>query len=252
MIRVAVCHEKESTRTLLRVCCTDYFYIKGFVFEIREYTSGESMLMEDFPDVLFLGIKIGYLDGVLVKEILQKLKAKTRIIFVAEMEPRIFEGFGKNVYGFLPEPVKYSSLQSKLTELVWDYWEQENSIFCKWGKEFVRVPLVEILYIEAYGRYTKIFVNGKAEYLLCEKCMSDWVVEQENSIFLWCHRRFLVNLLHIYQLEKETIALEQGIRVPFSRRRRKECRSTYQHFIERFGNYEKRSGTVYGYFKAEL
>ena len=210
------------------------------------------MLMEDFPDVLFLGIKIGCLDGVLVKEILQKLKAKTRIVFVAEREPRIFEGFGKNVYGFLPEPVKEAMLQNKLAELIWDYWEQEYSIFCKSGKKFIRVALTEILYIEAYGKYTKIFVNGRTGYLLCEKCMSDWVVEQEDSIFLWCHRRFLVNVLHIYQIEKESIALEQGVRIPFSRRRRKECRSTYQHFIGRIQNYETRCGTVYGYFKAEL
>lgn len=252
MIRVAICHEKELTRSLLRAYCTDYFCVRGIEFEVKEYTSGESMLVKDFPDVLFLGIRTGQIDGILVKEILQKLKAQTRIVFAADGELRIFEAFGKNVYGFVQEPIKYPVFRKKMMEVVWDYFEESNYIFCKSGKQIEKISLLEVLYIEAYGKYTKIYAKGKKDYFLCEKCMSDWVVEQERSIFLWCHRRFLVNLLHIHQIQTNWIELEQGIMIPFSRRRRKECHDIYQHFVGRFGNYEKRCGTVYGYFKAEL
>jgi len=252
MIRVAICHEKKFIRTLLHGYCRDYFYVRGIISEIKEYISGEAMLVEKFPDVLFLGIRTGQIDGILIKEILYKLHAHTRIVFVEEEHLRLFETLGKNVYGYIREPIRFSLLREKLTEMVYDYFEEINVFYCKQGTSIEKISLMEILYVESYGRYTKIYVRGRTEYLLCERCMGDWVVEQEEGLFLWCHRRFLVNLLHIYQFQGAWIELEQGITIPFSRRRRKECYDTYQHFIGRIHNYEKRNGTIYGYFKEKL
>lgn len=49
--------------------------------------------------------------------------------------------------------------------------------------------------------------------------------------FLKIHRSYLVNLQHISLIEKESVLLDQGSRVPMSRRRREEIKQQFQRWL---------------------
>lgn len=252
MLKVTICHEKGFVRTTLWKYCADYFHGRGINFQIQEYTSGESMLKGDFPDILFLGMQAGNLDGVLIKEVLQKMKASTRILFVSETKERICSAFGKNVYGFLLEPLSDAVLLKKLNEMIMDYLEDTRTIYCRCGKRMERIFLLDVLYVKAYGRYTKIYLRGKNDYVLCDKCLGDWILEEENQEFIWCHRSYLVNLLHIYQFGKQYVELENGTHIPLGQEHREECIRNYQKFVGRMAMYDYGNGTIYYDFASEL
>ena len=80
MIRIAICDAEEKSRTQILDFCKIFFDKKLIEYKISEYSSGKSLLMEEFPDILFLNPELKYIDGILIKEILYKMHADTKIV----------------------------------------------------------------------------------------------------------------------------------------------------------------------------
>lgn len=230
MITIAICDSKEQDRKHVAGFCEDYLKNKIASYEIKEYASGESLLAEVFPDVLFLNTNIKRIDGILVKDILYKLQAETKIIFISREQKRMADAFGRNVYGFLKKPIQQGALSERLQNMINDIIDEENSMFCKRQKEVRKVLFRDIVCIKAYGRYTKLFVRGEEEYQLSDKSFCDWYLEMEEREFICCHRSYLVNLYYIEDIDVE-ISLINGMRIPIARDRRNEFFESYRRYI---------------------
>lgn len=231
MITIAICDSKEQDRKHVAGFCEDYLKNKIASYEIKEYASGESLLAEVFPDVLFLNTNIKKIDGILVKDILYKLQAETKIIFISREQNRMADAFGRNVYGFLKKPIQQRALAERLQNMINDIIDEKNSMFCKREKEVRKILFRDIVCIKAYGRYTKLFVRGDEEYHLSDKSFCDWYLEMEEREFICCHRSYLVNLYYIEDIDVE-ISLINGMRIPIARERRDEFFESYRRYIK--------------------
>lgn len=237
MIRIAICDSMEQDRKYVTDFCKDYFKDKIIEYEIREYASGESLMVEIFPDVLFLDTRIQHIDGILIKEVLSKLRAETKIIFISREHERMINAFGKNVYGFMEKPIQRNMFGEKLETIVNDILDEKSSVFCKQANEIKRILFRDIVCIKAYGRYTKIYVRGEDAYHVSDKCFGDWYLEMENRGFLCCHRSYLVNLCYIKRIQEE-IELVNGMKVPIARDRRREVLELHKRHVRRSENGE--------------
>lgn len=230
MITIAICDTVEQDRKCVAGFCNDYLKDKIVDYEIREYTSGESLLVEDFPDVLFLNTRIKKIDGVLVKEVLYKMHAETKIIFISQELDRMMYTFGRNVYGFIEKPINQGLFVEKMEDMINDIIDEENSIFCKRENVVKKILLRDIVCIKAYGRYTKLYVRDEKGYHLSDKSFGDWYLEMENREFLCCHRSYLVNLFYIERIKTE-IELINGMKIPIARDRREDFFTSYMRYI---------------------
>lgn len=230
MITIAICDTEELDRKRVAGFCEAYLKYKIVEYEIKEYASGESLLVEVFPDVLFLDTKINKIDGLLIKEILYKMRAKTKIVFISQETEKMKYAFGKNVYGFIDEPMEWAIFEDKMEVMINDIIEETYTVFCKKGKEIRKILLQDVVCVKAYGKYTKLFVRGEEGYHLSDKSFTDWDLEMENLEFLRCHRSYLVNMLYINQIRAE-IELMNGMRVPIARDRRDEFFKSYRKYI---------------------
>ena len=235
MLNIAICDCVKKDREQIAEFCRYYLEDKLIKYEIKEYASGESFLVEDFPDVLFLNTKIKSIDGILIKEVLHKMHANTKIAFVSKERNRVLDAFGKNVYGFIEKPILYKSFAEKMEVVLHDVMEEKNSIFCKRDKKIEKIFLREIVCVKAYGRYTKIYLYSDHGYLISDKCFGDWYLEMENSEFLCSHRSYLVNACYIKRVEGD-IELENGMKIPLSSERRREFFESYKAYIRSNGN----------------
>jgi len=237
MITIAICDGEEGSRKQILGFCERFFEKKQIEFEITGYSSGKSLLVEDFPDVLFLNPELKYVDGILVKEILYKMHADTKIVFIANSLDRMKYAFGKNVYAFLKMPFFYEEFHACMQYVVNDILEEQEMVYCKYRKNFEKIFRHEISYIKAYGRYTKIFIRGKKEYRLSDSSFGEWYLEMENSSFSCCHRGYLVNLLHIKNVGKEIELLDE-VKIPIGEKKRDDFYKEYDVYIRRFKNNE--------------
>lgn len=230
MLNIAICDCVKKDREQIADFCRDYLEDKFIKYEIKEYASGESFLVEDFPDVLFMNTKIKSVDGIIVKEVLYKMHANTKIVFVSKERNRVFDAFGKNVYGFIEKPISYKCFVEKMEGLIHDITEEKNCIFCRQNKEIKKIFLHEIVCMKAYGRYTKIYLYSSQGYFLSDKCFGEWYLEMENREFLCSHRSYLVNVFYIKQIKAE-IELINGMKVPLASERRQEFFDAYEAYI---------------------
>ena len=232
MIKIAICDASECNRKLISDFCNTYLAKMLIKYQVQEYASGEALLAESFPDVLFLDTEIKNIDGILIKEILYKMKADTRIIFVSNEKEKMSKAFGKNVYAFLPKPLRYVEFQKNMLSIISDISEQKNTIFCKNQTNIEKIYLRDVLYIKAYGRYTKIYINGEKSYKLSDKSFGEWYLDTEHTEFVSCHRSYLVNLFYVKSVKKE-VELVNGEFIPIGEKKKEEFYDSYREYIRR-------------------
>lgn len=80
----------------------------------------------------------------------------------------ICDAFGRGVYGFLKKPLAYGKLEKKLDAVLSDFLETEAYVTCTNTGCKKNVLVSRILYIQASGKYTKVFLTGAEEYVFSD------------------------------------------------------------------------------------
>ncbi len=216
MIKVAICDMDICCRKKIRLLCEEFFAEKHLKYTISQYSSGEEMLSDEYPDILLLDVRLKRINGVLVKEILQKMCADTRIIFLAENRNFMSEAFGKNVFAFLMKPVKKEVLYAKLEEIIQDIEGQFQYAFCKDGADVVKVRFRDIVCLEVVGRMTKVYAKSSKEHVhiyTVERPLNKWEEVLPQELFIRTNRNHIINKLYVIDI-KEKIELDYQIIIP--------------------------------------
>jgi DNA-binding LytR/AlgR family response regulator len=224
MIKVAVCDSEILFRKNINSCCHKYLQEKKIEHEILEYESGEELLMASFPDVLLMDVKLKGISGILVKEILWRKCADTRIIFISESKRLMPEAYGKNVFGFLIKPLKYMSFCERMDIILDDIRLKPQGIYCKTDGVIEHILYKDIVYVMAGGRYTKICLAGEKTHKHCEIGIRRWEKVCSESGLLRCHQSYLVNPAFVIRVgssltqDAGELCLIDEIRIPISKK----------------------------------
>lgn len=239
MTRIAICDDERWCREKLRRYCQIYFQEIERDYLLVEYVSGEELRdamtnltteIEPFADLLLLDIKMPGIDGIQLKEFLQAERQNVRILFITNHTEAMPEAFGMWVLGFLEKPVEYGEFQRKMDSVVADIGDDERYVMVKNGSGVYKVYLKQIRYIQGDGKYTRLYLQGKADYLFSECSLGSWKERLEPSGFFLCHKSYLVNFYHVRAVQEE-ILLSEGDHLPMSRRMRKDCMAQYRKYL---------------------
>lgn len=228
MLTVAICDDEYRFRKDIEKCCRQYFTEKDIEYELLEYSAGETFLAAESPDILILDVTMRPLSGFLVKDILAKMHAKTRILFVSENKNVISEAFGKNVFGFLIKPIHFSLFCEKMDMMIEDIRDCEQYVYCKSEGQIEQVYLKSILYIESHGRYTKLYVLGARTCKISDVGFRKWL-ELLPGYYVQCGKSYIVNLHYIAKAEHE-LEMINGNRIPLEPRYKRKVYQRYASF----------------------
>ena len=233
MITIAVCDSNEIDRKNTIDLCKRCMQSLDELYSIKEYASGEEFLQEDETDLLLLDVKMKQVDGILLKDLLRIMRSKTRIIFISRETSYMEAAFGYNVYGFLVKPIEYQKLQKMISLAVEDILEYRKYIYCKvvidYEKTYQKIFLKDILYVEADGHKTRVYVEMGKKCVMSDKRIGEWRRDYVKNGFLCCHRCYMVNPLYIAHVDRE-IELMSGQRLPISDERRKEFLGCFERY----------------------
>ena len=84
-----------------------------------------------------------------------------------------------------------------------------SHFFIKGDKKIHQVPYEEILYIEAYGNYTKIYLLG--EMIVSHEKISSLEKVLPSTDFLRVHKSFIVSIKKIRTIEGNRIAIGEHL-----------------------------------------
>lgn len=226
MYSVGICDDEKVYRDEIREFFQQYCRERKIAnCEVIEYESGEAVLNYPEPDILFLDVRIKNMDGIYVKEMLESIRSRTKIIFISSYPESMPEAFGANVLGFLKKPIDYQQFCAKVDKAISKCEEDARYIVYDEYGICRRLYINDILYIKSVGRYNEIHIIGENKVLLSEKSMKDYR-DGLSKDFAMTHREYLINLKHVIEVEREAV-LKNGERIPVSRR-------TKTDFVARF------------------
>lgn len=122
-----------------------------------------------------------------------------------------------------------NSLLDEFTQSISD--ESDRNITFVSGKKIVTCPVQDILYVEA--ELKKVHVWRKNEDILLSIPISKLESLLKKKGFIKSHRSYIVNSIHISSITKDTIILDNGIKIPVSKYRIKEVREEYLALMKR-------------------
>ncbi|MCI8895367.1 MAG: response regulator transcription factor [Lachnospiraceae bacterium] len=217
--------------------------VMGLEYELVEFVSGEELLAvleaagegrdsQASPwDILLLDIEMQGMSGLLLKEYLQKKRQEIRILFVTSHEEAMPEAFGRQVFGFLQKPLEYERFRQKMDSVLADMKDYEKYVTVENETGVRKIYLKQILYIQGYGKFTQLFLEGEASYMFSEQSLGKWRELLAEEWFCQCHKSYLVNLGQVRGMRENEIVLEGEKRIPLSRRMQKEWKEKYRKYL---------------------
>jgi two-component system, LytTR family, response regulator len=203
--------------------------------ECNDGFQGVKAIMQHKPDLIFLDIQMPKINGF---EMLELLDSTPSVIFTTAFDEYAIKAFEANAIDYLLKPFskerfdlaiqkwndkKNTSSEKNIQTLLENTTKQpdeKNRIVVKNGSDIRIVPMADVMYIEAYDDYVKIFT--KDTYYLKKKTMNYYEQVLDSSHFFRTHRSFIINLQELTKiepLEKNTyvVLLKNGKRIPLSR-----------------------------------
>ena len=179
------------------------------------------MLQQQQVDLLFLDINMPNFSGI---SLIRSLQERPEIILTTAYPEFALEGFELAVTDYLLKPfslerfiMAVNKVQSKLkgeSPLSLDPKVPEREplpathITVKVDKKWVRCPLVDIYYVEAYGNYIKIHLSDT--YLLVSQTLTEFHNRLPQKDFLRIHKSYVIHFKYLTAIEGNTLFLDKA------------------------------------------
>ena len=195
---------------------------------------GVKAITQHKPDLIFLDIQMPKINGFEMLEIIEQPPA---VIFTTAFDEYAIRAFESHAIDYLLKPfskdrfdkaIKKWLQQNEHAHAKPQPWEnvdvnqpeERNRIVVKEGTNIKIIPVHDILYIEAYDDYVKIFTSK--EMFLKKKTMSFYEQALNASQFVRVHRSYIIALSQLTKIEpseKDSYSglLKNGTRIPLSK-----------------------------------
>lgn len=175
------------------------------VGEAENLSESIDLIEREKPNIVFLDIQLSNENGF---DLLEKTEQNFKVIFVTAFDAYAIRAFEVNALDYLLKPVNPERLAKAIERL-----NEENDskpelrplafddrIFLELGERSIFLKVCDISHINAAGDYSEIFTIDKRKFLI-EKPLREWEQRLPEKNFLRIHRRTIVNLEEIEQIE---------------------------------------------------
>lgn len=150
-------------------------------------------------DLMFLDIQM---PGVTGLNFVRSLKNKPLFMFTTAYSEYAIDGFELDAIDYLLKPIAYDRFEKAIEKAKEYYTIKNNSgltesdlendfIFVKANQQLIKLAYGEILYVEAFADYVKIFLNDRKIVTL--QTMKKMEAKLPSDIFSRVHRSFIVS-----------------------------------------------------------
>jgi two-component system LytT family response regulator len=234
MIKTILIDDEPLARSIVREYLQSYAAIE-IVEECNDGFEGVKAITKHQPDLLFLDIQMPKINGF---EMLELIEHTPAVIFTTAFDEFAMKAFEAHAIDYLLKPFskerfdkaiqKWMAQRSSgntpttqaLLEADGKQPDERNRVVVKESGNIRIIPTTDILYLEAYDDYVKIFTQK--EMFLKKKTMSFYEHVLDATQFVRVHRSYIIQLpqlTRIEPLEKDShiALLKNGARIPLSK-----------------------------------
>lgn len=175
-------------------------------------------LQSESIDLLFLDINMPELSGISLARVLEQ---PPLLVFTTAYPEFAVEGFELEALDYLVKPISFERFLKAVHKATarLDTKAEPTHLAVKADRRLYNIRLYDILYIEAYGDYIKIYT--KDQVIIPKETLNNIELQLPASQFLRVHRSYLVALDKIEFLEGNLIQIGK-IKIPVGQSYRDE------------------------------
>lgn len=212
-IKSVVVDDVDMMRATLKKVLDGFPNIE-IVGEASDYESAREVINECKPDLVFLDIDLNGLTSI---DLLNEITCSPKIIFITSHPDFAIKAFELNAVDYILKPISGDRLKKaidRVTELndeagmnvlgdSDERFKPDQIILLNFDSKLTFIKIQDINYIEAFGNYTKIYMNdGKLS--ITYNSIKNWDSRLPGDVFIQIHRSTIVNLLNVTKIEKWT------------------------------------------------
>ncbi len=245
MLKAVICDDEEKARRLLRLLLEQCQV--EVVAEATNLPDAVISVNEHKPDVLFLDIEMPKYNGLQILDFYKDKQLPCELVFVTAYNDFAMQAFRLSALDYLLKPatlelveevVKKINPQSRQKEqrlelLKQHYDKPFSRIALPNSHGFQFVEVADILYLEADGMYSTLFMKDGNKVLVSKPLVDFEKLLHGNRSFFKVHRKYIINLNHMKSFTRSTYEIEMlnGSSLPLSRHRKQEFEEEIHNLI---------------------
>ena len=214
MIQYLIIDDEPIAHRIIEKYCDDLPHLqkKGNCYNAFE---AMQFLNEQAVDLIFLDINMPKLSGF---DFLKTLSNSPIIIVTTAYKEFALEGYELNISDYLLKPFSFERFVKAINKTIDNKknitktpsktkQESSSSFFLKGDKKHHQVHFDDLLFIEAYGHYCKVYL--KDEMIVSHQKISSFENLLPRDSFIRTHKSFIVSKTKINQIEGNRIIIEK-------------------------------------------
>ncbi len=209
-VNYLIIDDEPIAHRILENYCSELPFLKKIGNAYNALEASE-IINKHHVDLIFLDLQMPKIMGF---DFLKSLSNPPKVIVTTAYKEHALEGYELNIVDYLLKPFSLSRFLKAINKI--SYQEKNNtpitntiqnadnkSLFLKGDKMYHQVKIENILFIEAYGNYVKIFFDE--EMLVIHEKISNLEIILSNENILRVHKSFLISTKKITIIEGNLI-----------------------------------------------
>ena len=203
---------------------------------VESFGSAEELLSIFEPgkfDLLLLDIYMANMTGMDAAEAVRLKDDQVPIVFLTTSQEHLLEGYRVFASGYLIKPVleHQGEFAHTMEHVFGRLLAKEKGINVPAGRRQVDIPLRNILFVDINENHLlsihlpESVVETSIPYLQIQGML------EADDRFMECHHRIIINMEHVRRMDREIFILKDGTKVPISKRKMKEAKAAYMHYL---------------------
>ncbi|MEO0731941.1 MAG: LytTR family DNA-binding domain-containing protein [Bacteroidota bacterium] len=235
--RVLIVDDEEPARNLLAAYVQKIEEL-SVVAILDNALAAKARINQGEVDILLSDIQMDDLTGI---DLVRMIKSPVATIFTTAYSEYALEGYDLDVIDYLVKPISFQRFCRSIDKAV--EWLQFNRragglgqgkasrepgevvnvtsyLFVKTNRKLVKVNYADILFVQSYGEYVKLYTND--DVILALQTTNFMEQQLPATDFVRIHRSHIVNVNHIKEIignqvviEKNTLTVSKRMKEPF-------------------------------------
>ena len=231
---VIAADDDEKELSNIRSLLDSYQKTHNIPFTYQEYHSSCELALrasKERFDIYLLDILMPHMTGMQLAREIRTFDHAADIIFLTTSSDFAVESYTVKATNYLMKPVSSNAFFAAMDDILRvKTQEQGHFLVLKSRIGVHKVPLSELIYVEAQNRKVIYYTSGREQIVCTELFSSVCNSLLQHREFIQVHRSFLVNMNYIRSIGTMDMCLHNGTNIPLAQRRVADIKKHYLAF----------------------